>query len=149
MTAALLWFLAGIGFFAAEMMTPGLVLLFFGIGGWAAACAALLGLTLRVQGGVFIVVSLLALMLLRRKLRTVFSGRDREAGPEAASGAEHPMLRRRGIVSQALTPGETGEINIGGSFWRAQADMPLEQGRSVIVLGTLPGDELVLRVGPE
>lgn len=149
MTPALLWFLVGIGFFAAELITPGLVLLFFGIGSWAAACAALIGLTVNIQFGVFFVVSIAALVFLRRKVRGIFSGGDRNATSGEESGAAHPMLGRRGIVSQALTPGKSGEINISGSFWRAQSEEPLGEGRAVVVRGTLAGDSLMLLVASE
>lgn len=149
MSPPLLWFLVGIGFFAAELMTPGLVLLFFGIGAWVAASAALIGVAINVQIGVFIVVSVIALVVLRRKVRGIFSGGDRNAGQGAESGASHPMLGRHGTVSQALVPGSVGEINIGGSFWRAQSEVPLDEGRAVVVRATLRGDALVLLVAPE
>lgn len=149
MSASLVWFLVGIGFFAVELLTPGLVLLFFGIGGWVAALVALAGMTVRAQFVIFIFVSVSTLLLLRSKLRGIFSGGDRAAAAGAESGAAHPMLGRRGIVSQALAPGKVGEINISGSFWRAQSETALEAGRSVVVRGTLHHDALVLLVAPE
>lgn len=149
MTPALLWFLVGIGFFVAEMATPGLVLLFFGIGAWAAACAALLSSAVNIQAAVFIVVSLLTLIVLRSKVRGIFSGRDRNPDVDTSTGAAHPLVGRRGIVSRALVLGKVGEINIGGSFWRAQSDVALEEGRSVTVQGALPSDGLVLLVTPD
>ena len=80
MNAPLLWFIVGVAFFVAELMTPAMVLLFFGVGAWASALAALLGTDLAWQIVVFICISLLTLLFLRRRLRTVFGGRSSRAG---------------------------------------------------------------------
>ena len=41
-----------------------------------------------------------------------------------------------------------GEVSIDGSFWRAVAETEIHEGRPVRVLGTQPGDALMLRVAP-
>lgn len=147
----LIWFVLGSVLLLAELMTPALVLLFFGVGAWAAACAALLGLNLSWQLMVFILVSLLTLLVLRRRLRAVFGGRSHKAGTSDANGdggqpLAHPLTGRQGVVSKALHPGQVGEVSIDGSFWRAVADTQIDRNRPVRVLGTLPADGLVLRV---
>lgn len=150
-SAPLIWFVLGSAFFLAELMTPALVLLFFGVGAWAAACAALLDLTLSWQLMVFILVSVLTLLVLRRRLRAVFGGRSHKAGNNDANGnggqpLAHPLTGRQGVVSKALHPGQVGEVSIDGSFWRAVADTHISRDRAVRVLGTLPADGLMLRV---
>ena len=55
----LLWFLLGTAFLAVELAYPTLVLGFFGIGAWVAACAALTGLAVGWQVVIFIAASLL------------------------------------------------------------------------------------------
>ncbi len=153
MSAPLLWFLLGLAFLAAELATPTLVLLFFGAGAWAAACSALLGLAVSTQVEVFILVSLLTLMLLRRHVRAVFHGRARQAedadgahDPDGEAAPPHPLTGRTGVVSKALRPGAVGEVRVDGSFWRAMAAAPLAAGSPVRVTGSQPGDTLVLRV---
>jgi len=42
MSPALIWFLIGIGFLIAELALPGFVLIFFCLGSWVAALAAVL-----------------------------------------------------------------------------------------------------------
>jgi membrane protein implicated in regulation of membrane protease activity len=39
LSPVLLWFLAGLVFFALELLLPGLIVFFFGIGAWCAALA--------------------------------------------------------------------------------------------------------------
>lgn len=144
MGMTLIWFFIGIGFLLVELAFPALVVMFFGLGAWAAAIPAALGGTLKLQLAVFIGVSLASLLLLRRYAKSVFGGRARTA----RAGAPHPLAGQQGVASKDLHPGEVGEVSIGGSFWRAVADVHLSEGAAVRVLGTLPDDELVLHVEP-
>lgn len=147
MSAALLWFLLGLTFLGVELAAPHLVLMFFGLGAWAAALADLGSLGLNVQIVVFIAVSLLSLVLLRRHMRSVFAGRFVENGGEGAeNGAPHPLAGRKGRVSRATAPDRPGEVEIDGSFWRALSEAPLEPGTEIRVQGTDRGDAMLLRV---
>ncbi|MDD4700937.1 MAG: NfeD family protein [Desulfovibrio sp.] len=154
MNAPLLWFIVGVAFFLAELMTPAMVLLFFGVGAWASALAALLGMDLSWQIITFICISLLTLLVLRSRLRAVFGGRSRRVASENCDGrdeehcAPHPLTGRQGTVSKSLHPGEVGEVSIDGSFWRAVAPQHIAEGSPVRVLGAEADDALVLRVQP-
>ena len=57
MSAPTLWFLLGFVFFAAELFLPGFIMVFFGVGAWAAALAAGLGADLALALIIFIGVS--------------------------------------------------------------------------------------------
>lgn len=142
MSAATIWILLGTLCFGVEVISMTLVLVFFGVGAWAAAAAAWLDLTFAPQVLLFITCSLLTLVLLRSRLRRVFSGQARTSRP----APEHLLIGRTGVVTKALHHGETGEISIDGSFWRAVAESDIAEGKPVRVLGHRPGDELVLRV---
>ena len=147
MSVSLVWFLLGVAFLFAELVTPAFGVFFFGIGAWAAALAALVGLALDLQIGVFIAVSILALLVLRRKLRAILSGREHAADDQGAAGTPpHPLTGRQGVVSKAIAPASCGEVEIDGSFWRARASEPLAPGTGVRVLGTSEGDALLLQV---
>ena len=147
MSVPLIWFLLGVALFFAELVTPAFVVFFFGIGAWAAALAALAGLALDLQISVFIVVSILALLVLRRKLRVILSGREHAAGDQGgADTPPHPLIGRQGVVSKAIAPASWGEVEIDGSFWRARANEPLAPGTGVRVIGTSAGDALLLQV---
>ena len=144
MSATVLWVIGGVVCALAELVVPFMVLIFFAFGAWAAAIAAGLGYALDWQMGAFIAVSILSLMLLRRHARTFFSGRAKSGEDEGA----HPMAGRNGVVSKIITPFELGEVNIGGSFWRATASKPVDFGEQVRVLSALPDDALTLFVEP-
>ena len=149
MSATVLWVIGGVLCALLEFATPLMVLIFFAFGAWAAAVAAGLGYGTNPQIGVFIAVSILSLALLRKHARSFFSGRAKSAGAESAETENaHPMTGRSGVVSKIITPFEPGEVDIGGSFWRATADTSVETGEQVRVRNALPDDALTLYVEP-
>jgi membrane protein implicated in regulation of membrane protease activity len=138
----LLWFLAGLVFFALELLLPGLVVFFFGIGAWCAALAVYcLPMALSGQLLVFLATSLLALALLRSTLKKVFLGRktDVDAMDGDVSGAAV------GVVIEAIAPPAAGKVKYGGSFWLATADQPVSVGTVVRILKK---ENLIVNVKP-
>ena len=154
MSLPLIWFLLGLAFLAVELVNPTLILGFFGIGAGVTACAALVGLAPAWQIVLFIVASLLALRLLRRRFRHVFGGRAQAAtdahdyGGTGDAAPPPPLAGPMGRVSKPVRPDGRGEVRIDGSFWRAVAPVFIPEGREVRVLGAEPEDSLVLRVEP-
>ena len=144
MSATVLWVIGGVLCALVELAAPLMVVIFFAFGALAAAVAAWLGHGLDWQIGSFIAVSILSLALLRRHAKVFFSGRAKRGEDEGA----HPMVGRSGVVSKIITPVEPGEVDIGGSFWRATSVRPVDCGVQVRVLGTLPDDALTLYVEP-
>jgi membrane protein implicated in regulation of membrane protease activity len=136
------WFVLGLALMAIEVFTLSCALIFFGAGAWAAALTSLAGGGLWEQTAAFALSSVLSLLVLRKRLRAVFSGRARGAAPPE----EHPLAGRTGVVSRAIRPGEPGEIQVGGSFWRAAAESSIGGGETARVLGSVPGDETALLV---
>jgi len=138
----LLWFLAGIVFLALELVLPGLIVFFFGIGAWCAALAVyLLPMPLANQLLVFLATSLLALLLLRSTLKKVFLGRTLER--DAMEGGIPPGAT--GEVIEDIVPPATGTIKYAGSFWQATADLPLTRGTVVRIVEK---SNLTVKVAP-
>lgn len=154
MSASVIWLLLGAAFMLTELVSPLCVMLFFGLGCWAAALAASLDAGFGPSLAVFSVVSVGSLLGLRRSLMHVFAGRRRETDPEEASDAARPFPYRdkTGQVTRTVGSDAPGEISLGGSFWRAvpaqAGEAPLEPGTWVRVVGHAAGDELLLRVSP-
>uniref|UniRef100_UPI0040576620 NfeD family protein n=1 Tax=Candidatus Electronema sp. TaxID=2698783 RepID=UPI0040576620 len=127
----LIWFLLGIAFFIIELALPGFVLFFLGIGAWcAAAVLAVIDLPLTAQLLVFLVSSLLSLILLRTRLKSVFMGKS----SEEADSVNFDSAPVTGIVTDAIIPPADGRVKYGGSFWRAAADEPIAEGAVVLIL---------------
>ena len=103
----LLWFLAGIVFLALELVLPGLIVFFFGIGAWCAALAVFLfPIPLTTQLLIFLVASLVALLLLRSTLKKVFLGRTLDV--DAMNGAI--PADATGEIVEDIAPPATGTI---------------------------------------
>lgn len=127
----LLWFLAGIVFLALELVLPGLIVFFFGIGAWCAALAVyLFPIPLTTQLLIFLVASLAALALLRSTLKKVFLGRTLDVD---AMNTTIPA-DATGEVIDDIVPPATGTIKYAGSFWQATAEVPLSKGTIVRIV---------------
>jgi len=138
----LLWFLAGIVFLALELVLPGLVVFFFGVGAWCTALAVYLFPVPRAgQFLVFLAASLLSLFLLRSSLKKVFHGRTSDT--DAMAGGVPPGAT--GEVIADILPPAAGTVKYSGSFWQATADVPLTKGMVVQILAK---SNLTVKVGP-
>lgn len=138
----LLWFIAGIVFFALELALPGLIVFFFGLGAWCAALVVYLHpMALAYQLLVFLGASLFALLLLRSTLKKIFLGRKLEV--DAMESTLPPDAA--GEVIEDIVPPAAGTIKYGGSFWQATADQPFVKGTIVRVLEKT---NLTVKVGP-
>jgi membrane protein implicated in regulation of membrane protease activity len=136
------WFVIGIVFFLMEMIAPAFVLLFFGMGAWGAAIVSLYTPVLEIQVICFITASMVALITLRNRYRSLFSGKSRMPSGQT----EHPMTGRTGIVIKDILPNATGEISCGGSYWKAVSDGDIPAWSHVKVIGAQADDGIVLRV---
>lgn len=142
LSPVLLWFLAGLVFFALELLLPGLIVFFFGIGAWCAALTVYcLPMGLSGQLLVFLATSVVALALLRSTLKKVFLGRKTDGdGMESADSAAAV-----GEVIEAIAPPATGKVKYGGTFWLAAADQPIAVGTVVRILSK---ENLIVNVKP-
>lgn len=145
MNPVVVWFVLGAALMAAELFTPSFVIVFFGVGAWAAALVAALWPGLTQELGAFLTVSLFSLLLLRRRLVDTFQGRRAEARGNAPL---FPHAGRQAETTRAIPAGEVGEISLGGSFWRATASVDVPAGGWVRVIAPTPEDELLLVVEP-
>jgi len=128
---ALIWFLLGIAFFVVELIIPGFIIFFFGIGAWCvAAVLAIASISQNAQMIVFLVSSLITLILLRSWLRSVFLG----TASEETDSVNVDSAPATGVVIEAISPPAVGRVKYGGSFWQATADGPIPEGTVVQVV---------------
>jgi membrane protein implicated in regulation of membrane protease activity len=128
----LIWFLLGIAFFFFELLLPGFILFFFGLGAWCVAIfLAFADVSQTIQMIVFIVTSLLSLALIRSRLHSIFVG-DTTTNDGKFSAIQFQATT--GVVTQAIIPPATGRVQYGGSFWSAKADQVLREGAVVMIV---------------
>ena len=140
MDAVIVWFFIGTGFILFELFTPVFILVFFGIGAWAAALMSLIFPGIEGEIITFILVSLLSLIVLRKKMLEVFQGKQSKNNPNPPH-----YIGRQAEVVKDISPTHEGEISLGGS-WRATAKTLIATGSTVIVLSSAENDELLLLV---
>ena len=141
----LVWFLIGIGFLVAEMVVPGFILVFFAAGSWVVAITVFIfaELTLTTQVLIFIVASLVLLFSLRRYGLKTFKGKSKGGVDD-----EFSQIGQKALVTKAIPLDGYGEIQLGGTFWRATAEVEIAQDQIVIVTEPDPNDGLIIQVKP-
>ncbi|MDD2459629.1 MAG: NfeD family protein [Kiritimatiellia bacterium] len=137
---AVYWLYAGVALILIEVMTPGLVSLFFGL---AALTLALIvwrapELAQGWQWILFSVLSVLYILLLRKSLKSVFSG-----SREISDNPDDALTGKLAVVTQPIAPNRPGRVELGGTTWNAEAEGELAAGASVRVTGK---KNLTLRV---
>lgn len=141
--APLVWFLLGLAFVLSELMVPGVVLLFFGIGAWLAAALLWLGVidSLAAALAVFTMTSVLSLLLLRKYVVRTFRGRKSGEGLE---NEQQEFIGKLATVQVEIDPKkEGGKIEFRGVQWTATASEVIEKGSSVRIIGR---ENLTVRV---
>lgn len=146
MSETLIWFIAAVVSFVIEILAPLGAFLFVGLGCLAASLASFAGLDSAWQFTAAGVFAVLTALLFRRKLKSIFSGRK-----ASSEELEHQMSGQEGRAATELVPGEEGQVEVCGSFWRArlegQASAP--KGARIVVVSSAPGDAMLLLVRPK
>lgn len=121
------WLLCGLGLIISELLVPGFVIFFFGVGALCTAPVAWLVPALPVAGQcvVFVVASLLTLWLLRKRLIST-RGEKR-----ACENPDEELLGASAQVCEAIAPGVPGRVLLRGVTWTAEAEEPLSPGEQV------------------
>ena len=133
MSPLLIWFLIGLVLLVAEMIIPGFIIFFFGLGAWFVAAVLLfVDISLNFQLVVFLVTSLLMLFLLRKKFTSLFSGFIKEKQPDQLNVDD--FIGGTAIVTDEILPGTNGRVDFRGSTWKAIADTEIAAGEEVDVV---------------
>ena len=132
----LFWFGLGLLLLILEVLTPVIVFLFFGLGAWVVLLTlVVLPTPPAVQWGVFIVVSVVALLTLRKHVTRLFAKKD---GGGRADSLKEPMvadsyLGRVVEVIGDIAPDRPGLVELNGTNWRASSQTPVPKGAMVRV----------------
>jgi len=126
----LVWFIIGLVLFLLELVLPGFVIFFFGVGAWITALLCLIANPgINLQAIVFAVTSVLSLMLLRKMIqKRFFYSKD-----ELSKEVEDEFTGREAVAVMDFGPGQTGKIEFKGTSWKAESTEPLKEGQTVII----------------
>ena len=134
LNAQVIWFIVGFVMLIMEMLLPGLIIFFFGIGAWITAMVCwLVPMGINMQLGLFIVSSVLLLVVLRGWLKGVFYGHS-ERRQRLTEPFENEGIGKHVTVIEPIAPNRPGKVELYGSQWEAQADQEIRAGDTVEIV---------------
>lgn len=132
MPAWLIWFIFGIALAFAELMMPGFIVIFFGLGCWVVAGVLLiLPLTAAQQLLLFIAATIFSIVLLRKWSMRIFRGMSADQTEKDYN--DFPKGAQAQVV-QRISPQTNGRIQFRGTFWDAASDEEIEKDEIVEIL---------------
>jgi len=125
-----IWFIIGLALFLLELVLPGFVIFFFGVGAWVTALLCLIADPgLNLQAIVFAVTSILSLVALRKIIqKKFFYTKD-----ELSKDVEDEFSGREAIAMTDFGPGKNGKVEFKGTQWKAEYVTPIREGEKVII----------------
>jgi inner membrane protein len=139
----LLWFLIGLALFLLELVVPGFIIFFFGVGAWVTALICLIanpGTNLQIV--IFAVASVLSLIALRRIIQKRFFY-SKNSNSEAV---EDEFTGKEGIAIMDFGKTIKGKVEFKGTRWNAESETEIKEGQSVIIVKK---ESLNLKVEPK
>jgi membrane protein implicated in regulation of membrane protease activity len=139
----LLWFLIGLILFLLELVVPGFIIFFFGVGAWVTALVCLIASPgANLQLIIFGVTSFLSLIALRKLIQKKFfysKGNNSEAVEDEFTGKE-------GVAISDFGKSIKGKVEFKGTRWNAESESEIKEGQAVIIIKK---ESLVLKVEPK
>ena len=136
----LIWFLVGFIMLLVEFAAPGIFFIFFALGAWIVAVVCLaFSISLTAQLLIFLISSVLAIILLRKRFQKIFTGATSK--PEEQFSDE--FIGKKAVVKSRITSDRPGKIEFHGSLWTAEADEPIDENSYVEITSR---DSLTLKV---
>jgi membrane protein implicated in regulation of membrane protease activity len=133
LTPALIWFVLGLILILIEFIIPGLVTIFFGIGAWVVALLCLIfEISLNMQLFIFIVISILLLVFLRKWFQSIFYNRS-IASPVNMEELEE-YLGKKAVVVEEIAAANQGKVEFRGSTWKAEGYETIPIGTTVEII---------------
>ncbi|MCB5230699.1 MAG: NfeD family protein [Candidatus Cloacimonas sp.] len=140
MSAWIVWFIVAVVCIILEIFTPGFYLMSFGIGALFAGLVSFSRVHLVVQIIVFIIVSFLVFLWLKRYSKRMFDVTTDKTNVYA-------LIGRKGVVSRVITQNKRGYVKVGGEEWPAipssESVEEIKVGETVIVQ-SLDGNKLLV-----
>ena len=147
--SSILWVVLGVGLIIAEIFTLGFVLLWFGIGAFAAALVGVLGFGFVWQFLAFALVS----VVLTAMSRTIFSNYFSNSEENSIKTGVDALPGKIGTVSSASKGAlHEGAVKVFGSTWTAfpiDDETPLLEGEKVEVVQIKGSSIYVRKISPE
>ena len=139
MSIYLIWFLIGTAFLIAEFTMPAFIMFFFAIGAYVVTIiTAFYDLSINSQIILFGLSSIISLVLLRNYMKNIFKGNESKGEDKYFDNSIDPK-NNIAIVSKTINLNSFGEIKYKGTFYKAQSESLINEGKKVKIV--TKGDE--------
>lgn len=126
-----IWFIIGLVLFLLELVIPGFVLFFFGVGAWVTALLCLIANPgINLQGIVFAVTSVLSLLALRKMIQKKFFYNKEDRSGEV----EDEFTGKEAVAVTSFGPGRKGKVEFKGTTWTAESESEIKDRQTVIII---------------
>ncbi len=141
----LVWFIFGLVLLLAELITPGFIVIFFGIGAWIISLLLWLGVPISFAGQLFIflITSVVLLLLFRKYGKNYFRGKVTR--PDARHAFDDIKGEKAVVISEILPNVVGGKVEFHGTVWNAESEVFIGKGSSVEIVEQ---NNLTLKVKP-
>jgi membrane protein implicated in regulation of membrane protease activity len=126
-----IWFIIGLVLLLLELVMPGFVIFFFGVGAWITALLCLFtDPGINVQVVVFAVSSVLTLIIFRRMIKNkfIYNKDDR------SEAVEDEFTGKEAIAIADFRPDKTGKVEFKGTSWNAESESEIKAGQIVVII---------------
>jgi membrane protein implicated in regulation of membrane protease activity len=126
-----IWFIIGLVLLLLELVMPGFVIFFFGVGAWITALLCLFtNPGINIQVIVFAVSSVLALIIFRRMIKNkfIYNKDDR------SEAVEDEFTGKEAIAIADFGPDKTGKVEFKGTSWNAESESEIKTGQIVVII---------------
>ena len=126
----LVWFILGLILLLAELVLPGFVIFFFGVGAWITALVCLFfnpGINLQVV--IFAVTSVIVLLIFRKMIRNKFIYNKNDISGEI----EDEFTGKEAVAVADFGADKTGKVEFKGTSWKAELKSEIVAGQKVII----------------
>ena len=126
-----IWFIIGLVLLLLELVMPGFVIFFFGVGAWITALVCLLADPgINVQVIIFAVTSVIALLVFRRiiKNKFIYSKNDK------SEAVEDEFTGKEAVAVADFGPDKKGKVEFKGTSWKSESGSDIKAGQTVIII---------------
>ncbi|OEU50898.1 MAG: hypothetical protein BA861_09665 [Desulfobacterales bacterium S3730MH5] len=130
----LAWFLAGLALVLLELVMPGVIFVFFGVGAWIVAAATYLKLTSSFESQLllFSIASIVLLVFFRKWIKGMFHGHVSDV--QDLSQDLDEFVGKNVVVLKDVIPDEMGGVvEFKGANWSAVSEEHIASGKVAII----------------
>jgi membrane protein implicated in regulation of membrane protease activity len=127
----LFWFIVGLGLFVLELLMPGFIIFFFGLGAWITAIVCLIGDPgINVQIIIFALSSGLLLIALRKIIQKKFLN----SKSSRSDDVEDEFTGKEALATIDFGGMKHGKVEFKGTTWTAESVSEIKEGQRVLII---------------